>query len=305
MNKKIVNIISSFGIIKKNRKKIRNFLNGKKESIYISINDTDKYKNNISVEPWAFIRVKNEIKTIEQSLNSILPVIKKGVIGYNDCTDGTEEFILEFCKKNKNFIPCKYPYTVYPPNHEAYKIKREEEKLLHSYYNYVLSYIPQNEWIIKIDCDHVYDSEKLLKILKIPQNDDDCVVLPRLNIHSFNGELYLYKDKEFVKHKDNWIIKNKNLKFEIYEWYDLNKNYNACEVLDVEKKQAIYVELTNYHFPGVKNWREEKKYDRDKFITFEQFLEKYKKSKELKLMIDEKLLDKTKILNIFNSFKKS
>lgn len=51
------------------------------------------------IEPWAFIRAKNEIRTIEASLNSILPAIKKGVIGYHDCDDGTEEFILEFCKK--------------------------------------------------------------------------------------------------------------------------------------------------------------------------------------------------------------
>lgn len=119
------------------------------------------------IEPWAFIRVKNEIRTIEASLNSILPVIKKGVIGYNDCTDGTEEFILEFCKKNKGFIPCKYPYSVYPPSHEAYKVEGEEEKKLAAYYNYVLSKIPKNEWIMKVDCDHIYDAEKLKKVFSL------------------------------------------------------------------------------------------------------------------------------------------
>ncbi|NME35784.1 hypothetical protein HF862_04250 [Fusobacterium sp. FSA-380-WT-3A] len=51
----------------------------------------DKYKNNKSVEPWAYIRVRNEASTLKECLNSIIPVIKKGIVGYNDCTDGSEE----------------------------------------------------------------------------------------------------------------------------------------------------------------------------------------------------------------------
>ncbi|NME35791.1 hypothetical protein HF862_04285 [Fusobacterium sp. FSA-380-WT-3A] len=34
----------------------------------------NKYKNDTFIESWSFIREKNEIKTIEASLNSILPI---------------------------------------------------------------------------------------------------------------------------------------------------------------------------------------------------------------------------------------
>ena len=72
------------------------------------------------VDPYAFIRVKNESITIKASLNSILPVIKKGVIAYNDCTDGSDLVILDFCKQNPGFIPFHYPYHVVEPNHPDY-----------------------------------------------------------------------------------------------------------------------------------------------------------------------------------------
>lgn len=58
------------------------------------------------------MRVKNEARTLRASLDSILPAIQRGVIGYNDCDDGSEEIILEFCKSYPSFIPVKYPYNV-------------------------------------------------------------------------------------------------------------------------------------------------------------------------------------------------
>ncbi|MEH1738767.1 hypothetical protein V6948_01065 [Fusobacterium varium] len=64
----------------------------------IGCKEADKYCVGEPVESWAFIKVRNEIGTIDSCLKSILPVIKKGVIGYKDCDDGTEEYILEFCK---------------------------------------------------------------------------------------------------------------------------------------------------------------------------------------------------------------
>ncbi len=64
------------------------------------------------LNPWAFIRVKNEIVTLEESLFSMLPAIQRGVIGFNDCDDGSKEVILEFCKKFPSFIPISYPYEV-------------------------------------------------------------------------------------------------------------------------------------------------------------------------------------------------
>ncbi len=38
----------------------------------------------------------------------MLPAIQRGVIGFNDCDDGSKEVILEFCKK----VPLIYPYQL-------------------------------------------------------------------------------------------------------------------------------------------------------------------------------------------------
>lgn len=56
----------------------------------------DKKYRKVPVEPWAFIRVKNENETIEQCLNSILPVIRKGVIGYQKLSKNEADS--GFCK---------------------------------------------------------------------------------------------------------------------------------------------------------------------------------------------------------------
>lgn len=109
------------------------------------------------MNPWAFIRVKNEVITLKASLESILPAIQRGVIGYNDCTDGSEEIILEFCKQYPSFIPIKYPYEIQIQN------PKSEENKLYSYYNYVASFIPKDEWLIKIDVDHIYDAKNFIK----------------------------------------------------------------------------------------------------------------------------------------------
>ena len=196
----IVNFLSYFIFDKIKRKEFRK--KNKNKRIYLD--RIENYKNNTPIEPWAFIRVKNEIKTIEASLNSILPVIKKGVIGYNDCTDGTEEFIIEFCKKNKGFIPVKYLYSLYDPADIRNEIKGNDEKKLCSYYNYVLSFIPQGEWLIKIDCDHIYNPKKLKEIFKIVTNDKDCIILPKINIGKiFDNKIYLLKDRVFDETDDH------------------------------------------------------------------------------------------------------
>ncbi|WP_382262802.1 hypothetical protein [Helicobacter baculiformis] len=64
------------------------------------------------LNPWAFIRVKNEIRTLEASLYSMLPAIQRGVIGYHECDDGSAEVILDFCAKFPTFVPVHYPYRI-------------------------------------------------------------------------------------------------------------------------------------------------------------------------------------------------
>lgn len=289
IRRKIVRIL---GIFILNKTKRENF---RKKYLYRRVKlDEIKIKGK-PIEPWAFIRVKNEIRTIEASLNSILPAINKGVIGYNDCDDGSEEFILEFCKKNPGFIPCKYPYHVYPPSHEKYKEEGEEEKKLPAYYNYVLSKIPKNEWLMKVDVDHIYDAEKLKKVFYLLKKPSDCVILSRLDLHYLNEKLYTFKDKEnFKAPLDMWIINNSNLKFELFK---TNKSeFFACETLKVKDRNIIFTQLTNWHFPCMKKERYIE--DLNKLETFKNFKKNY-----LGLEITPDMLDEDRIIEECKKFK--
>ena len=312
MNKKIkkllVNIVCIFILDKEKREKFRKELINKR----VKPNELDKYCIGTPIEPWAFIRVRNEILTIDSCLKSILPAIKKGVIGYNDCDDGSEEYILEFCRQNPGFIPVKYPYSLYPQGNPAYEKEGEEEKKLHSYYNYVLSFIPKGEWIIKIDCDQIYDAEKLKKIFYIPKKDNDCIILPRIDLDIVKSEIYTISNTPIIEEKDHFILKNIDLNFKLVSWYvekEGKKYFTACEGLFKENKNLVsksmekildftYVEVTNYHFPLIKNWREEKFKKLEKLIKFNE----YKKIAPIGTKIDEKMLDEKKIKDICKKF---
>ncbi|STP10664.1 putative beta-1,4-N-acetylgalactosaminyltransferase [Helicobacter cinaedi] len=113
--------------------------------------------------PWAYIRVRNEAHTLRACLYSILPAIQRGVIGYNDCDDGSEEIILEFCEKFPSFIPVKYPHYIDFANPQS------EENKLYMYYAYVLKVVPKYEWLVKIDVDHIYEARKLFKSFYLAQ----------------------------------------------------------------------------------------------------------------------------------------
>lgn len=312
LKKFYANIFCSFIKDKEKRDEIRRKILIKR----IGVKDIDKYCVGTPIEPWAFIRVKNEIVTIDTSLKSILPVIKKGVIGYNDCDDGTEEYILEFCRQNPGFIPVKYPYSVYPQSHEMYKKEGvEEEKKLAAYYNYVLSYIPKGEWIIKIDCDHVYDTEKLKKLMYLPKKENDYIVISRLNLHVVDEKVYTITKNPLLEDKDHFIVKNEGLIFKNILWYyekEGEKYFAACEGLfkndvNVMSSKAekyynfIYSEMNNYHFPMAKTWRRNLfDYIKErKLYPFEEYKNVISFDNDI---IDKEMLNEEKILKIYNSF---
>ncbi|EAK9868511.1 beta-1,4-N-acetylgalactosaminyltransferase [Campylobacter lari] len=257
------------------------------------------------LNPWAFIRVKNEAITLRASLESILPAIQRGVIGYNDCTDGSEEIILEFCKQYPSFIPVKYPYEVQIQN------PKSEENKLYSYYNYVASFIPQDEWLIKIDVDHYYDAKKLYKSFYIPKKNYHVVSYSRIDFDINNNKIYININKkgEVLKEpNDCLLIINKNLFWkEIlidrsnHSWDIADKtckNPQSYESLEIKNKIFYYTELNNYHFPFIKNSRIKDKYH-FQWITLDDFI---KNKKNLQDRIDFDLLDKQIILSVYSKF---
>lgn len=259
--------------------------------------DFDKNAKNPKspLNPWAFIRVCNEAITLKACLTSILPAIQRGVIAYNDCTDGSEEIILEFCKKYPSFIPAKYPHKV------QIQSPQSEENKLYNYYNFALSKIPQNEWLIKIDCDHIYNAKKLYKSLYLVKDPREMLVIARMDILIKNRQVFIGNNKGIDSFLclggDHWLIFNKNLHFSV--WYPDEEKRYFYEGLRHSPKITIHTELNNYHFPFIKQTRANLL---DNALKTAFSLNEIKKSSLIGTRIDSALLDEGKILQIYDSF---
>ena len=248
-------------------------------------------KGESAIEPYAFIRVKNEAITLKASLNSILPVIKKGVIAYNECTDGSDLIIQEFCKRNPGFIPFHYPYHVVESNSPDYETdKIPYENTLAAYYNAALAFIPQNSWMIKIDCDQIYFPDILKKSFSLPKNNFEVVVYSRLNLVRCNNSV---KVIEYMRPGDHWLIYNNNLKFINRHGYENNGEYYAWEFLVIPKEYKILYkpECSSFHFPAEKSYRI-LTVNEDKLMSLEQF-RKIADPKEISPgLLEDKVIDK-------------
>lgn len=258
------------------------------------------------LNPWAYIRVKNEAITLRASLESILPAIQRGVIGYNDCTDGSEEIILEFCRQYPSFIPVKYPYEVQIENPQS------EENKLYSYYNWVASFIPEDEWFIKIDVDHYYDAKKLYQSFYMIYKENMAIRYPRINFLILNHQIYIQNNGNYgwIGGGDQLLIKKRNSTFKQRmvskqsQWIDPKENskelYSEKQVLTKNIK-ILGAPLLQWHFPALKYCRNDyQKYlDLLSLEEFKKFHFKYKIAKE----IDYSMLDEKVIKQILNKFK--
>lgn len=249
------------------------------------------YKN--PVEPWAFIRVFNEIKTIRQSFNSFQGVIKKGVIAYHGCTDGTEEYIKEFCDKNPGFILFKYPYEVIPAHDIRYKGEIPYNNTLAAYYNAVLDLIPKGEWLIKIDADMLCIPSIFCKSFYLPSSENDMVIYSRLDLIRRNGDLFALN---YQRPGDQWLIYNDGkIYFKNITKYT-NKRFRAHEVLIKGNKKVICSECSWVHFPYEKAWRSQCDFEGQEIGRFLDSIPDYE--------MDKSFFNKEKLLEMANSFDK-
>ncbi|MBZ7979270.1 hypothetical protein AVBRAN12642_01325 [Campylobacter sp. RM12642] len=255
------------------------------------------FNNDIkTINPYAFIRVYNEIETIEATLKTIVGGgITRGVLGYHldefGKDDGTSEVIKQFCKNNPNFIAFEYPYKVIPPSKTMYLNDIKEEYRLDTYYNFVLDKIPLNNWLIKIDCDHIYNEIALKKVLMQPKSIIDSIYLPALNMHYSDGKLYFLKN--FYKiGDDHWLLlRNKDTNFCI------DKDM-GCEFLNYNFFNFIKAEnIISLHFPLMKKSRIHLA-TKDNLIPYDEFDFSQLKMTEID---KEFILNKEKILSYFNS----
>lgn len=257
------------------------------------------------LNPWAFIRVKNEALTLRASLESILPAIQRGVIGYNDCTDGSEEIILQFCKQYPSFIPIKYPYEV-----QMEKPQSEENKL-YSYYNYIASFIPEDEWFIKIDGDHYYDAKKLYKSFYMASNNT-AVKFPRINFLILNNQIFIQNTGEdgFISGEDHLLIQRRNSIFvermtsKQSQWIDpkqtIKELYSEKQIIPKNIK-ILQAELLQWHFPALKHRRNNYQKYLD-VLTLEEFKKIHYRHRKVK-KINYTLLNEKVIYEILHKFK--
>lgn len=249
------------------------------------------------LNPWALVRVKNEIATLEASLHSMLPAIQRGVIGYNDCDDGSAEYILEFCQKFPTFIPVAYPYKVIQQSPVDF------HNQTHHYYNYVLSFIPRDEWIIKIDMDHIYDAKKLYQSFYNISHSGQAVSYSRINFLVKSGCIYVQSTGDFglIQSADQLLSWNKHTKFIAFVWP--KGGHRVIERIDFGKEKLIFLqdtELMQWHFPYIKKSRTHIP-DTLEWITLEDF--KAHHAKLLGNKIDPDMLDAKRILKIYAQFK--
>lgn len=213
-------------------------------------------QNKKKVDPWAFIRVKDEKTTLLASLNSILPIIRKGVIAYNDCTDGSDKIIKQFCRVNPGFIPFHYPFYVEPAGSKRYEIgDLKEENTLAAYYNAALKVIPKNEWLIKIDVDQIYFPNILQHSFYLPKSEKDVVSYSRLNlVRDSNNQLRV---ERYLRPGDHWLVFNDNIHFVNVHGYTKQGVFYSWELVQWGKRHRIQFkpECSSVHFPFEKSYR--------------------------------------------------
>ncbi len=269
-----------------------------------------------AVEPWVFLRVYNEITTLKACLDSIQPVLKKGVIAYHKLREGDEDdgsiaYIKQFVKENPGFIVYEYPEVVYPGSDAHYKgdfASIPKAKRINTYYQKVFELIPNGEWFMKIDADHIWDTEKLREALYLPQNDDEFISFPFLNVHYQDGEVYSIKDEPFgvrtvAAEGDHWLVKKRPEHYFYFKSFTSYKTgiFNAYELFNWKKVGNLTVvetDVINWHFKFMKAWRAKKKLD----IKLE-VLDKGKLLKEFsEFSFADNILDRDYLLKICKKY---
>lgn len=248
------------------------------------------------IEPWAFVRVHNEARTLEACLDSIAKVFKKGVLAHHGSTDGSVEIMERFCKTHPGFFVFHYPHVPYPANHEAYKNKVPYEKTLAGYYDAVMKQIPEGEWVMKIDVDQYYFEAPLKYALSLPQDEGEAVSFGRINLVIDNDGKRPedFKVLNYVEPGDHWLICNRNIQFAQRTGTGSDGEFFSFEHARF-KRAIISAECHQLHFPFEKSWRTNPKGD---FETFEAFMAKADPNK-----FDPTLFTIENVMSVYRSFK--
>ena len=195
----------------------------------------------------AYIRVKDEIKTIEPCLNSIDELFDRIIIVYSDeQDDGSIELIHNWTKTRPYCEVHKYPYKVLPSYDDAYNFDYDEKNSLASYNNFGLSFFEQEEYVFKIDADQVYIRSALIEFIDgVKSTKANNIKYGLRGYNSFVWNNYLVKYASVPLNGmggDSYCIKRKYIeKF-------IQKNAYEEIVLKDIKKSYIWHKPIWFHF---------------------------------------------------------
>lgn len=175
--------------------------------------------------------------------------------------------------------------------------ERNYKKKLSDYYNFALSFIPQNEWLIKIDVDQIYDAQKLKESFRLIKSIDDIVFYFRINLHQFEDGLYIERDRPISDVQDHWLICNRGLYFE-ESIQEINQDqYFSWELLQIGFEYFGQIApLNTWHFPNMKKWRSHKAV-KDRYVPFSKLDTVIEKQYLDGKRITQDMLDEKRILN--------
>ncbi len=142
----------------------------------------------------AFMRIKNGEDFLKLTIESHIDFFDEVIACYNQCTDNTENILLDLQKKYPNKLKIYHykPY-VYPlgsPEQKAFFDKTSKIDIIHSmanYYNFALSKTTK-KIAVKLDDDHLCVPENLSKALEIVKKNG------LKNIYTFSGINLVYKN---------------------------------------------------------------------------------------------------------------
>lgn len=216
------------------------------------------------VEVFAYIRFADESITFQQTLNSLLPAVTKGVLVYHRLPDEAPEMTRrgqarsiaiarEFCAAHRGFELICYPHVVYAQRHEKYfrdRVCRQRkaqglpplegfdqelpfEHTLQAFYEFTRDQIIQRAqtsfpYALKVDGDHIYDATV------IQQQIDFLATAPELikflGMRKFNVFYSRTRDQLFFRNvvvaDDHFFMLAHTMEFTSYcdDKYDINGN---------------------------------------------------------------------------------
>ncbi len=211
----------------------------------------------------AFIRFKNEMKTLPAMLESIEGVFDHIVMIHSiEEDDGSIAYAKKWCANQKNCEIHGYPYVIHQK--EVISGHLPKQFSFSEYYNFGLKFFKPEEYVTIIDGDQIYIKENLEKTFdEIRKNENDeteyYYAMQGYNSFAYHDKFYLYRNVPIIgKYHDHFIIKRKNIK-------GFNNSFLA-ETIDLANKDLKLVLLENinwFHF--MKRYRD---IENNRFISF-------------------------------------